>query len=117
MPCSAVLRLGDNTTVVFPARGVSEPASWVELVNGFAHFLSRVPRGLKIFTPFVNGTVEGTEFWVEVAADHARLAVVQGRVLADNQLGSLVLGHGEAAIARRGQPPTPVALVLSRFAR
>jgi tetratricopeptide (TPR) repeat protein len=116
LPHEAVLRLSDNTTVVFPARPVREPSSWVELVNGFAHFLSRVPRGLKIFTPFVNGTVEGTEFWVEVAADHARLAVVQGRVVADNQWGSLVLGHGQAAIARRGQPPTPVALVRPRDA-
>jgi tetratricopeptide (TPR) repeat protein len=51
-----------------------------------------------------------------VADDHTRLAVVQGRVLADNQLGSLVVGHGEAAIARRGQPPTPVAVVRPRDA-
>jgi tetratricopeptide (TPR) repeat protein len=112
----AVLRLDENTTATFLEPRGRDPASWVEIVTGFAHFLSRIPRGLRIFTPFVNGTVEGTEFWVEVGTDRTRLAVIQGRVLAENRHGSLVLGHGEAAVARPGTPPTAVAIVQPRDA-
>ncbi len=111
----ALLRLDQNTTVTFsgPKEG---PASWVDVLRGVVHFISRVPRVLKVLTPFVNGTVEGTEFLAEVEADRATLTVFEGRVVADNAAGRLTLRSGQSAIARVGQAPAPVVVVRPRDA-
>ena len=99
-----VLRLDQNTTITFtpPAERVS---TWIDLLTGAVHFFSRAPRGLRITTPFVNGTVEGTEFLVEVDPGEARISVWEGRVLAENPHGSLALTSGQSAAARAGQAP------------
>jgi tetratricopeptide (TPR) repeat protein len=99
-----VLRLDQNTTITFtpPAERVS---TWIDLLTGAVHFFSRAPRGLRITTPFVNGTVEGTEFLVEVDPSEARISVWEGRVLAENPHGSLALTSGQSAAARAGQAP------------
>jgi hypothetical protein len=80
----AVLRLDQNTTVTFKVAR-EEPATWIELVGGIAHFLSHLPRGfnLKVLTPFVNGTVEGTEFVFDVDPERAILTVFEGRMLVE----------------------------------
>ncbi len=111
----ALLRLDQNTTVTFsgPKEG---PASWVDVLRGVVHFISRVPRVLKVLTPFVNGTVEGTEFLVEVEADQTTLTVFEGRVAAENEAGRLTLRSGHSALARAGQAPTPVVIVRPRDA-
>lgn len=100
----AVLRLDQNTTITFtpPAE---RAATWVELLVGAAHFWSRMPRTLRITTPFVNGAVEGTEFLIEVDAVEARLSVWEGHILAENSQGTLLLTAGQSAAARAGQPP------------
>jgi tetratricopeptide (TPR) repeat protein len=100
----AILRLDQNTTITFtpPAE---RAATWIELLTGAVHFWSRTPRGLRITTPFVNGSVEGTEFLIEVDAVEARVSVWEGRILAENPQGSLILTAGQAAVARAGQPP------------
>ncbi len=99
-----VVRLDQNTTITFtppPDRG----GTWVDVLTGAAHFFTRTPRRLRITTPFVNGSVEGTEFLVEVEADEARISVWEGRVLAENAQGSLSLAAGQSAAARAGQAP------------
>jgi len=111
----AVLRLDQNTTITF-ASAREEPITWIEMLRGIAHFFSRVPRGLRVVTPFVNGTVEGTEFVFEVEADRAVLTVLEGRVTADNPAGQATVRSGEATVARAGQPPTPLAIVRPRDA-
>jgi tetratricopeptide (TPR) repeat protein len=100
----AVVRLDQNTTITFtpPVEGA---ATWIEILTGAVHFWSRTPRGLRITTPFVNGSVEGTEFLIEVEAVEARLSVWEGRVLAENAHGTLNLTAGQSAVARGGQPP------------
>jgi tetratricopeptide (TPR) repeat protein len=111
----AVLRLDQNTTITLTV--VKDvPASWVELLRGIVHFLSRLPRGLKVVTPFVNGTVEGTEFVFEVAPDRAILTVLEGRVAAENAMGQLTVASGQAVVARPGEPPIPLAVVRPRDA-
>lgn len=99
-----VVRLDQNTTITFtpPAERAS---TWIDLLSGAVHFFSRTPRGLRITTPFVNGSVEGTEFQVEVDAIEARISVWEGRVLAENAQGSLPLTAGQSAAARAGQAP------------
>lgn len=111
----SLLRLDQETTITLIA--TAEPrASLIDLVRGAAHFLSRVTRGLRIRTPFVNGTVEGTEFWVEVTGDRTLLTVLEGRVTVENVAGRLTLGSGEAALARAGAPPVPYLVVRPRDA-
>ena len=100
----ALLRLDQNTTITFIPT-VERPATWIEVLTGAVHFWSRMPGTLRITTPFVSGAVEGTEFLIEVDAGEARLSVWEGRILAENAQGSLILTAGQSAIARAGQPP------------
>ncbi|NIS69605.1 MAG: TonB-dependent receptor, partial [Proteobacteria bacterium] len=59
----SILRLDQKTTITFI--GIEkERTSLLDLLIGAVHFFSRIPRGLKVATPFVNGIVEGTEFFV-----------------------------------------------------
>ena len=55
----ATLRLDQKTTITF-AGLEEEQTLFLKLLSGVAHFLSRIPRTLKVATPFVNCTVEGT---------------------------------------------------------
>ncbi len=75
------LRLDQNTTVILKVAR-EEPSTWIELLNGIAHFLSHLPGGirLKVVTPFVNGIVEGTEFVLDVDRERVILSVFEGRL-------------------------------------
>ena len=100
-----VVRLDQNTTITFtppPERA----GTWLDVLTGGAHFFTRAPRRLRITTPFVNGSVEGTEFLVEVDAMEARISVFEGRVRAENAQGSVDLMAEQSASARAGQAPT-----------
>ncbi len=58
------IRLNQGTTITF--NGVEkEQTSLIELLKGAVHFFSRYPRSLRVMTPFVNASVEGTEFLCE----------------------------------------------------
>jgi tetratricopeptide (TPR) repeat protein len=99
-----VVRLDQNTTITFtppPERA----GTWLDVLTGTAHFFTRAPRRLRVTTPFVNGSVEGTEFLVEVDVAEARISVWEGRVLAENAQGSVELRAGQSAAARAGQAP------------
>ena len=53
----AVIRLNEKTTIT--VKPEEEPRTLLlRLVRGAVHFFSRVPRSLKVATPFVNSTVE-----------------------------------------------------------
>jgi tetratricopeptide (TPR) repeat protein len=104
LPNENLLRLDENTTITFS--GVEkESTSLLELLKGAVHFFSRMPRVLKVSTPFVNGAVEGTEFFIRVEGDRALLSVFEGRVRVSNPWGSLVLARGQAAVAESGKAP------------
>jgi len=109
----AVLRLDQNTTMTIKVEG-KERAAWIELLRGVAYFLSRLPRGrLKVMTPFVNGTVEGTEFVFDVDQDRAILTVFEGSMAADTPDGqNRRVEGGQSVTARKGltleiKPVTP----------
>lgn len=98
------IRLDQLTLISFPTD--SEQASrWLELLEGVAHFMSRVKRAFDVVTPYVNAGIEGTEFTVAVADGEARVVVMEGRVRAHNAWGSVQLGDGQSATARGGQGP------------
>lgn len=113
----ALLRADQNTSLVFS--GIErEPSDTLllEFLKGVAHFFSRRARSLKVVTPFVNGTVEGTEFLVQVDRDKTLMALFEGRLRTENSQGSLLLAAGQAVTAVRGQPPQSYLMVHPREA-
>ena len=115
LPNEATLRLDQNTTITF-ARPEKEQTLLLKLLFGAAHFLSRVPRTLKVATPFVNGAVEGTEFLVRVERDLTFISVFEGKVATSNEAGSLLLAKGQSAVAKRGEAPVLQIVVHPRDA-
>ncbi len=99
-----IIRLDQGTTITFTEIENKE-SSWLELLEGIVHFLSRVPQTLTITTPFVNATVEGTEFVIRVDANETNVWVLEGAVRVENTLGKLFLKGGEAAVTRAGEGP------------
>ncbi len=109
----AVLRLDQNTTLVFTE--IENRKTFIfRLLEGATHFFSHRPRSLKILTPFVNGVVEGTEFYVQVDAGQTRIDLFEGRILAENPHGAIHLVEGEGAVASAGSAPRHRILVQPR---
>jgi tetratricopeptide (TPR) repeat protein len=99
-----LIRLDEDTSVTFTEIEPAEP-SWLDLLKGSIHFLSRTRRSLKVKTPFVNAAIEGTEFVVRVTPRESGLWVYEGVVVFENAQGSLTLRSGEAAVAVAGKTP------------
>ena len=110
-----ILRLDQHTTLTLSGVENGE-ISWLDLISGVVHFISRVPRALTVKTPFVNAAVEGTEFVVTVAGNEASVTVFEGRVWAENEAGRLVLDSGQTAVAQAGQAPVARVVVRPRDA-
>ena len=102
-----VVRLDQNTTITFtppPDRA----GTWLDVLTGAAHFFTRTPRRLRITTPFVNGSVEGTEFLVEVEADRGAHLRVGGAGPRGERPGlPLARGRAVGGGARRAGPDAP----------
>jgi tetratricopeptide (TPR) repeat protein len=111
----SLLRLDQNTTILFRAME-EEKTSLLELLKGAGYFFSRQPRSLKVITPFVNGVVKGTEFLVRVDADQTLISLFDGRILAENSKGSLLLAKGQSAVAGVDQTPRLEIIVYPRDA-
>ncbi len=104
MANETIIRLDQGTTITFTEIENKE-SSWLELLEGIVHFISRVPQNLTITTPFVNATVEGTEFVIRVDSNETNVWVLEGTVRVENTLGKLLLDDGEAAVAQEGEAP------------
>jgi len=98
-----IIRLDQNTTIVLT--GEAEETSWLDLLKGAVHFITRVPHSLKIKTPYVNAAVEGTEFVIRVENGETTVSVIEGRVILENEQGQLLLTDGQSASAREGEAP------------
>ncbi|NNG02078.1 MAG: tetratricopeptide repeat protein [Desulfobacteraceae bacterium] len=98
------VRLGRRSTITFTEALPHRPLI-IRMTEGMAHFFSRIRNSINVVTPFVNGAVEGTEFLVTIADDHSLISVFEGRVLAQNQWGTLAVPGGNSMIAQAGQPP------------
>jgi len=111
----STLRLDQGTELTLgPA---DEPrATLLQQLSGAMHVISRTRQPYRVRTPFVNANVQGTEFLVRVDAQRARVAVFEGRVVADNDAGSVTLTNGEEAVATAGSPPIKETLVRPREA-
>lgn len=110
-----ILRLDEKTTITFSGLE-KEQTFLLELLNGASYFFSRIPRTLKVLTPFVNGNVEGTEFLARVDDNRVVLTIFEGRVAAVNEFGSVMVASGQSAMARPGQAPQLITVVRPRDA-
>ncbi len=101
----ALLRFDQNTTLTLS--GIKKQAKGfktiLDLLKGAVHFFSRTPQGLTVATPYVNGSVEGTEFFVKVDLKEKQtsMSIFEGKVRAENAEGSILLISGESAIAKK----------------
>jgi Tfp pilus assembly protein PilF len=111
----AVLRIDQNTTLrLIDVAGQATERSWLELIKGAIQSFSRKPRLLTVNTPYLNGSIEGTEFVFRVEGEESQLTVFEGTVVAANDQGSLPVPGGSSVAAARGQAPQPRIVVRPR---
>jgi len=108
-----LLRLDQNSAIKF-TQFETELPSILEFIRGIGHFISRVPRSLKIETATVDAAIEGTEFVIAVSADETRVTVFEGTVLARNQQGEMRITDGETVIAKANAEPRKALLAKPR---
>jgi lipoprotein NlpI len=113
----AILRLDQNTTVhlLEIVREPEEP-SLIDLVIGAFQSFSRAPRTMAVSTPYLNATIEGTEFALRAEPQRTLLTVLEGKVAAANKLGKIQVAGGQSAAAEAGKAPAPYVLVQPRDA-
>jgi tetratricopeptide (TPR) repeat protein len=113
----AVLRLDEKTTVrLVDIAGGEEEESFLDLVSGVFQSFSRKPRRLAVNTPYLNATIEGTEFVIGAGVDEGFVTVFEGTVLAANALGDVRVTGGESAVAKAGAAPERRIVVRPRDA-
>ena len=115
----AMLRLDQNTTMrlVDVAESDSEEeSSLLDLIKGAIQSFSRKPRKLSINSPYLNGSIEGTEFVFRVSDEQTEITVFEGTVVAVNEQGSVAVSSGEVASAVQGQAPQARTVVRPRDA-
>ncbi|MBT8435123.1 MAG: FecR domain-containing protein, partial [Gammaproteobacteria bacterium] len=111
----AVLRLDENTTMrLVNITEEEEEQSLLDIIKGALHSFSRKPKKLMVNSPYLNGSIEGTEFVFRVTDDQSELTVFEGTVVAANDQGSVPVSVGEAASASAGQAPQARTLVRPR---
>lgn len=110
-----LLRLDQHSAIKLTAIKAKQ-ASIIELIKGIGHFISRVPRSLKVETPTMNAAIEGTEFVVAVSNKESRITVFEGTVLASNNKGEVRLNSGDSAVASKNAAPHKSLLAKPRDA-
>jgi len=106
-----LIRLDENSELVLSSISIKKP-SWIDLLKGIVHFISRTPESLEIRTPFVNAAIEGTEFVVTVDSEKSRVTVFDGKVRVENENGKVVLSSSQSAITQKNDSPK-IKLLLS----
>ena len=109
------LRLDQGTALSLVAPD-NRKATLLEQISGGLHVITRTPRAFNVKTPFVNANVEGTEFAVRVTDDGATVAVYEGKVVVENDVGSVAIASGEGAVATKSAPPRKDIVVRPRDA-
>jgi len=113
----AVLRIDQNTAMRLDnITAQAEERSAFSLIKGAFQSFSRKPRGFEVNTPYLNGSIEGTEFVFRVEDGESVLTVLEGTVIASNDQGKLPVPGGTAVAAKAGQAPQPRVVVHPRDA-
>lgn len=113
----AVLRIDQSTTIrLINVSGKPEKRSLLKLVQGAVQSFSRKPRHFEVSTPYLNGSIEGTEFVLRVADNQTTLTVFEGTVRAANEKGELAVASGQSVAATADAAPQPRTVVYARDA-
>jgi tetratricopeptide (TPR) repeat protein len=113
----AVLRIDQNTAMRLDnIAAEKEERSTLSLLQGALQSFSRKPRSFEVSTPYLNGSIEGTEFVFRVEENESELTVFEGTVVAANAQGSVTVTGGESATAVKGQAPQARTVVSPRDA-
>ncbi|MEW8289678.1 MAG: FecR domain-containing protein [Candidatus Thiodiazotropha endolucinida] len=105
-----LLRLDRDSALTFTQVGKTTP-SLLDLLRGAVHFISRTPKSLEVKTPYVNASIEGTEFVVRIRNQATEVTVLEGAVVAANEAGSIDLSANQAARASADQQPVRIEVV------
>jgi len=115
LPDETITRLDQNTTVTFvPSQ--NQKRSWLELLRGAVHIISRGHGAVEVLTPFANAGIEGTEFVVVVGDQKATVTVYEGEVAVSNAAGTTNATSGQSVSASAGQIPVAEAVLRPRDA-
>ncbi|MGH8524320.1 MAG: tetratricopeptide repeat protein, partial [Gammaproteobacteria bacterium] len=113
----AVLRIDQGTSIrLVNITARTDERSWIDLLSGALHSISRQPWLLKVTTPHLKGDIDGTEFTVQVDGNRSLLIVLEGRVLVSNDRGRLAVASGQAATVEAGRAPVSRIVVRPRDA-
>lgn len=115
LPDQTVVSVDQNTVISFAAPA-DDKRTWLDILKGAIHVISRDPRALRVITPFANAGIEGTEFFVGVLGDATTVIVYEGRVMVENSSGTATAASGESVLARAGSAPVLQQLVRPRDA-
>ncbi|MET0060813.1 MAG: FecR domain-containing protein, partial [Candidatus Thiodiazotropha endolucinida] len=105
-----LLRLDRDSALTFTHVGKATP-SLLDLLRGAVHFISRTPKSLEVKTPYVNASIEGTEFVVRIRNQATEVTVLEGAVVAANEAGLIDLSANQAARASADQQPVRIEVV------
>lgn len=103
-----LVRLNEGTTVKFIQ---PETSFWLELIEGVAYFISRTPKKFTVKAPYMNASIDGTEFLVEHKGRVDSVSVFEGAVLTSNEKGSLLTKTGETVAVTADQAPRLAAQI------
>jgi Tfp pilus assembly protein PilF len=105
LPDKTVLRLDQRTSLTFSAPQ-DDTGTWVDVLLGVIHIISRDPRALRFNTPYANAGLEGTEFVIEVGDGGTNVTVVEGEVEMSNAAGTIGVPSGQRGSAGPIGAPT-----------
>ncbi|MEL0587337.1 MAG: FecR domain-containing protein [Candidatus Thiodiazotropha sp. (ex. Lucinoma kazani)] len=106
-----LLRLDGDSALTF-THVEKKARSIIDLLLGAVHFISRTPKSLEVRTPYVNASIEGTEFVVQIKESATDVTVFEGLVVATNTAGSIELAANQAAHAANNQAPVRIARAI-----
>jgi Tfp pilus assembly protein PilF len=104
LPDKTVLRLDQDTSLTF-SEPKDEKGTWIDVLKGVIHVISRDPRFLRFNTPFANAGLDGTEFVLEVTKDRTDVTVIEGQVKLSNDSGQVGVPSGQRGSAGMAQQP------------
>jgi Tfp pilus assembly protein PilF len=104
-----LVRLDHSSALTFTQIGKSMP-SLLDLLRGALHFISRTTEHVHINTPYVNASIDGTEFIVRIENETTEVTVLEGVVVASNRIGSIKLDANQAARGTAYEKPVRFAL-------
>lgn len=114
---NAVLRVDQNSTLqLLNITTKKKESSVISLLKGAIQSFSRKPSYFSVNTPYLNGSIEGTEFVFRVAANSSELTVLEGRVVVSNKQGQVAVNAGKSAVAESGKAPVLRTVVRPRDA-